>query len=118
MKRTEFEICQYLLEQRKVNPNINDAKGIPILMKMAEQGSKEIIELYISCGGDLNVVDINKRNALHFSAEAGKLQITQFLVSLKVDFQAKNSNGKTPRDLAKAESNDLVFKFLTKVKKK
>jgi len=59
-------IIRFLLEQG-VNPNINDSFEDPILLRLAAFGRISLIELYRSKKGNMNVVDYNQSNALHWS---------------------------------------------------
>jgi len=105
------------LDQGNVNPNIN-SNGFHVLLLLATNGNKEMIELYFSKGGNLNVVDVNKSNALHSSAYRGHLETTKYLVSIGIDFKAKNGVGKTPSDLARQNKMFEVLKFLQEVEQK
>jgi len=77
-----------------------------------------MIELYLSKGGDLNVIDNKKWNALHYSAYHGYLEITKYLISIGIDFKAKDKNGRTALDFAKERKKTEIIEFLEEVGKK
>jgi len=105
--------------EKGVNPNINDSVGIPILCRMAIFGNDDMIELYLSKGGNLKVIyEEIKWNALHCCAYNGYLETTKYLISLGIDYKAKDMIGKTPLDLAKDRNKTEIIEFLEKVGKK
>ena len=107
------------MEEGKVNPNINDPFGWPLLNRLSFFRNNEMIELYLSKGGDLHIVHANfKWNALHYSSYYGNLETTKYLVSIGVDYKAKNITNKTPTDLAKEAERFEVFQFLQQVENK
>lgn len=79
-----------------------------------------MIESYFKMGGDLNVVDKMNWNALHYSASFDQLDTTKFLVSIGVDYKAKDFKGKTPLDDATSQKNKniKIVEFLQEVEKK
>lgn len=76
-----------------------------------------MIELYLEKGGKLNVTNETKWNALHYSAYRDHLETSKFLVYVGIEYNAKNSDGKTPLDLAKADKIVKVVQFLQEVEK-
>jgi len=111
-------IIRFLLNEG-VNPNVKDQSGWPILLNLARFGNKEMIELYLTSGGDVHAVDVNKSNALHYcSAYNGNLETMKYLISLGVDYKAKNENGKTPLEFAIQNHNNELADFLKEVEKK
>lgn len=63
----------------------------------------------VDAGGDVNIVDNQQNSLLHYVAGYGRDNIIQYLGERKLDFNAANTNGQTPMDLAKAG----VHPFLT-----
>jgi len=110
-----------------VNADIIDFYEQPILFEFIQNRNKEMIELLALKGGNIHILNDRNWNALHFSASNGDLQITKYLVSLGIDYKAKNKHGKTPIDVAKAmkyledsKSDEIsaVIDFLALVEKK
>lgn len=103
---------KYLWTQGKVKPEITDQFGRPVFLKLAEKGRIDLITLYASLGGNVNVLHPSiGGNALHFAALTDKVDTCKLLVvSLGIDFKLKNSNGKTAFDLA--PKNTETFNFL------
>jgi len=105
--------------EKGINPNINDPYGDAILFTFARNGNIEMIELYLSKGGNINVIDENNnRNALHYSAFYGKLETAKYLVSIGIDYKAKDIDGKTALDLAIQENKTKILEFLQEIEKK
>ena len=106
--------------EKGINPNIKDIDGDPVLLMMSDVGNNEMIELYLSRGGNLNAInEETKWNALHEAAFNGHLETTKYLISVGIDYKAKNLWGKTPLDLAKREENETeIVEFLLEVEKK
>jgi ankyrin repeat protein len=62
-------------------------------------GHKEIAELLISSGADMNAKDNNDGwIPLHYAAQKGHKEIAELLISKGADVNAKNKNGHTPLD--------------------
>jgi len=104
--------------EKGINPNINDSEGHPILFRMVPFGNDEMIELYLSKGGNLNVIDQDKWNALHCCVLNGHLETTKYLVSVGIDYKAKDMNGRTPLELAKQRKKMEIIDFLEEVQKR
>jgi len=105
--------------EKGINPNIKDSDGIPILCRMAHYGNNEMIELYLSKGGNLNVIDETELNALHYCARYGQLKTIKYLISLGIEYTATDKYGRPPLELAKQwNNNSEIVKFLEEVEKK
>jgi len=114
----ETAIIQFLLEEG-INPNVLTPDGHSILLRMAMNGNNELIELYFSKGGNIHVMNQKtKDNVLHYSAYYAQLETTKYLVSLGVDYKAKNVEWKIPLDYAKEVNRTENVEFLQDVEKK
>jgi hypothetical protein len=75
-------------------------EGTP-LHYAAWEGHKEIAELLIVEGADVNVKDKNSATPLHLAAEYDHKEIAELLIANGADVNAKRSDGSTPLDWAK-----------------
>ena len=75
-------------------------KGWTPLHMAAIGGNKDIAELLIAKGADVNTKDDKGMTPLHWSASTRVKEVTELLLAKGADFNAKDNNGKTPLDLA------------------
>ncbi|XP_031623669.1 serine/threonine-protein phosphatase 6 regulatory ankyrin repeat subunit B-like [Contarinia nasturtii] len=61
---------------------------------------RDLVELLINHGADVNATDVNKLTPLHVAAECGALDIVKLLISKRVDVNAENINKLTPLHFA------------------
>ena len=73
-------------------------------------GHKEIVELLIAEGADVNAMNGAGQTPLHFAAQEGQKEIVELLIAKGADVNAKTNDGETPLDLAKGEIADLLRK--------
>lgn len=111
--------AKFLLEEGKVNPNVNGSDDLPILLDLASKGNMTMIELYFRFGGNMHATnEKTKWNALHYTAQNGHLEATKFLVAFGVPCFAKGQDGRSPLDLASQHNQLHVVKFLQEVEKR
>jgi len=76
----------------------------------ASKGNKEIVELLIAAGADVNARDDGGDTPLLNAAAFGQKEIVELLIGKGAEVNAKNANGETPLDWAKGEIADLLRK--------
>ena len=79
--------------------NTKDAIGATPLHWAASEGRKEVAELLIAKGADVNESS-GGETPLHEAALFGHKEIVELLITAGADVNAKKDNGKTPLDLA------------------
>jgi len=72
-------------------------------------GHKEVVELLISKGADVNAKDMYGKTPLHRACE-GEKGIAELLIDKGVDVNAEDNDGETPLDHAEGEIADLLRK--------
>ena len=72
--------------------------------------NKEIAELLIAKGAEVNTKSDSESTPLHFAALNGRKEIVELLLANGADVNAKDGEGKTPLDWAYAETADLLRK--------
>jgi len=83
----------------KKNPKLIEAKvgrGYRPLHKAALTGRRDIVELLISNGADVNAKDNWGRTPLHHSIEEGSIDVVKLLVEKGANINARTSQGITP----------------------
>ena len=110
-------VKQHIAAGMDVNAK-HDAFGITPLEIAAIAGHKEIVELLISEGADVNAKDKKGRTPLHWAATHGRKEIVELLIAKGADVNAKTEGGITPLDWAKRhpEIADLFRKHGGKTK--
>ena len=69
-------------------------------------GRKEIVELLIANGANVNKRDVRGSIPLHFSAWQGNKEIAELFIAKGAGVNTKNEDGETPLDWAKESSRD------------
>mmetsp|Transcript_79059 Transcript_79059/g.212172 ORF Transcript_79059/g.212172 Transcript_79059/m.212172 type:complete len:283 (-) Transcript_79059:120-968(-) len=81
-------------------------------------GHKEIVELLINSGADVNIADWNQWTPLHFAAYQGSpkhCQIAETLVNSGAHLYEGTWSGSTPLDIARKYKNDQMVALLRKL---
>lgn len=104
-------VIRFLLEESDLNPkHITDSAGFPIVLTMVKHLNSEMIKLFHQKGGEIvNAVNEQKWNCLHWAAFKGDLELSSYLISIGVDFSAKDEIGRTPLDLATSQNHRDVI---------
>jgi len=70
------------------------------LMNAAYNGQKEVVELLIANGADVNAKSVGGNNegstALMFAAQAGQKEVVELLIAKGADVNARSTDGETP----------------------
>ena len=81
------------------------------LVLAVDSGHKEIAELLIDKGVDVNAVGgLLGWTPLHWAASEGRKEVAELLIAKGADVNAKDEDGKTPLDWAEGELTDLLRK--------
>ena len=73
--------------------------------------NKEIVELLLASGADVNAKDEMGETPLHLAAQFGRKEIAELLIAEGADVNAKGDFGRTPLDTAEdKEMADLLRK--------
>lgn len=101
----------------KVNPDATpEAAGYtptPLLHVAARDGRSTVLE--VLAGADrknLDIRDVNGRNALHVAALEGQAASAHVLLQMGLDAKAVDEHGFTPTDLAYARGHDNIINII------
>jgi hypothetical protein len=79
------------------------------LHKAAYEGYREIVELLIAKGADVNAKNKRGMTPLHLAAEYGRNQVVELLIAKGADVNAEDEDGETPLNRAiKVKQTDLA----------
>jgi ankyrin repeat protein len=81
-------------------------------LKEAQEGNKELIELFVKAGIDVNAKDTNGATALMYTAMVGKPEIVKLLIDNSANINASDVQGLTALGVASAAGNNEVVKLL------
>ena len=109
-------VKQHLVEGVDVNAKFKD--GWTPLHMAAEGGHREIVDLLIAKGADINATagwgDGVGWTPLHMAAEEGHKKVVELLILKGADINVKNGDDRTPLDVAikhkRTETADLLRK--------
>ena len=85
-----------------------------ILAGLNAKGTASAIRQVKELGGNPATVDVEGWNSLHWAAFHGSIEAAKELVNDPALLWVKDKEGKIPLDMARAEGNDDVAKFLEK----
>jgi ankyrin repeat protein len=114
------EIARMLLD-KGADVTIGDHCGRTALLLAAAKDQKDIVEMILAKGADVNAksdfsldVGIEDETALHEACLLGRAAAAEVLIAHGADVNAKNKNGKTPMDYAKSQGHEEVIELLRK----
>jgi ankyrin repeat protein len=90
--------------------NAKDDDGWTPLFYAADEGHKEIAELFIAAGADVNAKTGRGFTPLYMAASGGHKEIVELLIAEGADVNAKSRLGQTPLDWADDEIAYLLRK--------
>ncbi|XP_071095403.1 serine/threonine-protein phosphatase 6 regulatory ankyrin repeat subunit B-like [Haliotis cracherodii] len=109
-----FEKVRQLLFEGRVDINSRHRGRTPV-MKAAYKGHKDVMDLLVSNGSDVTLVDGDGNNILHVACLGGHVNIVKHV--LKKDFVGVNSrghDGRTPLMVAARNGHKEVFDLLVR----
>ena len=101
------------------NPNEPEIEGgLTPFHIAAAKGALEVVKLFVPLINNVNVTeDVTSWTAMHPAALNGRIEIIKFLAPLMDEFNSRDVNGNTPRDLAIKNGHHESVEFLKSYKK-
>ncbi|XP_071098533.1 uncharacterized protein [Haliotis cracherodii] len=92
-----LEMVEYVLSLNVVDINSRGGGSQTPVMTAAEWRHRDVVELLVSKGADVSLVDVNGDNILHWACRAGHLATVKFVLSLNVvDINSRGWGSRTP----------------------
>ena len=112
--RTRGLVLDILRWMNRSRPNSKPIGGVRIgrLASAVLSSCVWEVKVAINAGDDLNECECDGATALHLAAQKGHLEIVRLLAKNGADRRARNGEGKTPAEVATAEGNTAVAKYL------
>ena len=94
-----YEVCQILLENKQINPEIKDHYGKIPLYYAAVQDEQKIIELFL--GGDINTIQQDGKTPLMRAVSEGNPSLAKLIIDLEnTNINIQNNEGNTALHIA------------------
>lgn len=90
--------------------------GMTPLLYSCQNGNKEISNLLIDLGANINVKDNLGNTCLHYAVNSGNDSLVKKLVMLGADKNGRNEEGNLPIDIALKKKNDIIINILREKK--
>ena len=104
-------VKQHIAAGADVNANAKGEEGLTPLQYATFHGHKEVAELLIAKGADVDARQYgNGLTSLHYAALNGRKVIVELLIAKGANENAKADNGATPLDMASGKAADLLRK--------
>ena len=118
VREQNLEIVRLLLEH-KAKPDAIIHVGAAfadytVLHSACFDGNKEIADLLIKAGADVNAVTENGFTPLHYAAAKGYTDIANLLLDNKANAHATDDISRTPRDMATKNKHTALASILEK----
>ncbi|XP_048258039.1 ankyrin repeat domain-containing protein 50-like [Haliotis rufescens] len=92
-----LEIVKFVLSLNVVDINSRGRGSMTPVMRAAWIGHTDVVELLVSKGADVSLVDKDGDNTLHFACIGGHLETVEFVLSLNVvDINSRGRGSMTP----------------------
>ncbi|CAL9166559.1 unnamed protein product [Musa hybrid cultivar] len=92
--------------------NSKDEEGWAPIHSAASIGNAEIVEILLSRGGDVNLINDGGRTSLHYAASKGWLKVAEVLISHGAKINKKDKVGCTPLHRAASTGKSELCELL------
>ncbi|XP_067087415.1 histone-lysine N-methyltransferase EHMT1a [Osmerus mordax] len=114
-KLGHYDVVQHVLPKAFKYVNCQDDGGWTAITWAIEYKHRELVQLLLSRGADVNIRDKEENICLHWAALSGSDDIAQQLLDARCDLHAVNIHGDSPLHIAARENQlDCVTLFLSR----
>ncbi|ORX42663.1 ankyrin [Piromyces finnis] len=103
--------------ERKININTQNSKGLTLLHYACEQGNENIVKYLIKKGADTNIKSSNGGISLHYACKSknDNVNLVKYLIeAIGLDINIKDRHEKIPFHYACYKGNENIVKYLIK----
>jgi len=107
--------CSLLLAQAIPGDTVatgRDRWGCSVLHSAVNCGKREIVEMLLDNGADMDVLDVMKEGPIHLAARTGNLEVCHILLERGAVSDGKNVHGNTPLLVAGHAGQKDICEFL------
>ncbi|XP_071116432.1 inversin-like [Haliotis cracherodii] len=109
----DVETVKYVLSLHVVDINSRGWGSRTPVMEAAWRGYRDVVELLVSEGADVSLVDVAGDNILHLACRGGDVETVKYVLSLNVvDIDARSKSGQTAAIMARLGGRQPVVKLL------
>ncbi|XP_046340307.2 ankyrin repeat domain-containing protein 1-like isoform X2 [Haliotis rufescens] len=109
----DMEIVKFVLSLNVLDIESRGELSRTPVMYAARWGHRDVVELLVSIGADVSLVDDDGDNILHLVGWGGDMETAKFVLSLNVvDIDARNNDGRTAADVARSGRRRRVADLL------
>jgi pectate lyase len=109
---SDVSLVKSLIEQGVNVDFIEGADNQTALHRAAMSGHKDVVELLLANGADIDAGESSCKTPLHYAVEKGYNEIAELLIAKGADVNAKNNSGQTPLDIALSRNRIGIVKLL------
>ena len=120
----DIELCRNLLEDPSIDADETHKLWTP-LMKAAEEGHVEVVQMLLDRGADIKAMNKKGRDALSFAAAPSikrltndrHLHVLRLLVERGADPHHKDEARQTAKERARVQGNDVIVAYLEELER-
>lgn len=105
----DVKSVKYCLEKENVSPDFCDEDGLTALMRAVDRNNREVVEVLVAAGADLNAVDGEGQTALHYAAYCDHKEMAGLLVMFGADLEVEDKDGFKPLQAATGETWEAMM---------
>lgn len=109
----DVETVKFVLSLNVINIDSRGKWGRTPMMEAVREGHREVLDLLMSKGADMSLVDDVRNSMLHLACLRGEVEMVQQVLSLKNwDIQARNHIGQTVADMARSHGDQQLVNLI------